>query len=352
MDKVTLDGKLYERSAIVAKRYGYTADYLGQLSRAEKVDAQLVGRSWYVHDPSVEEYQASLEEEEATTAKPPTASSTKGSKHAATKNSSGTVEIESDDRSYHVDTHSGADEKTFISKLSRQNDDNDSATETRSVPVKKATPATETKPAPQRRARSRFSPAEPAQTTSHWQKVAYERDDDDLVPDVNKPCAVPPVFELGKKVRVHSNTDKFSIVASAMPEVPLRGQVAVHGLDEDTDDAVPFNSEAAGARVRKRLTELEPSTQSRHVRRKTEVVATADRSQQSAEETDRETRSRTPRSVSVWATRLAWVCTLLLLGVAIAGLFLAQETSYDSTSGSSFGIVFAPGDWLYRWWPF
>ena len=49
MDVLVLKGKEYVKASVAAKRAGYTADYVGQLCRAGKVDAQLVGRSWYVH---------------------------------------------------------------------------------------------------------------------------------------------------------------------------------------------------------------------------------------------------------------------------------------------------------------
>lgn len=58
MDKVILDGKEYIRSALAAKSLHYTTDYIGQLCRAKKIDARLVGRSWYVHLPSAEDHKS------------------------------------------------------------------------------------------------------------------------------------------------------------------------------------------------------------------------------------------------------------------------------------------------------
>lgn len=58
MDKVVLDGIEYVRASVIAKRFRYTADYVGQLCRSKKVDARLVGRSWYVNPLSMDEYRA------------------------------------------------------------------------------------------------------------------------------------------------------------------------------------------------------------------------------------------------------------------------------------------------------
>lgn len=48
MQTVVFDNKEYIKASVIAKRFNYTSDYIGQLCRAEKVEAKLVGRSWYV----------------------------------------------------------------------------------------------------------------------------------------------------------------------------------------------------------------------------------------------------------------------------------------------------------------
>ena len=53
MDQVELDGKTYVKAAVVAKDFKYTTDYVGQLCRAKKVDAKLVGRAWFVNPDSI-----------------------------------------------------------------------------------------------------------------------------------------------------------------------------------------------------------------------------------------------------------------------------------------------------------
>lgn len=48
MEVLVLDGKNYIKASKAAKELGYTSDYVGQLCRSGKVNAHLIGRSWYV----------------------------------------------------------------------------------------------------------------------------------------------------------------------------------------------------------------------------------------------------------------------------------------------------------------
>ncbi len=57
MDSITHKGKEYKKVAILAKEFNYTADYIGQLCREDKVDARLVGRAWYVYPESLREHK-------------------------------------------------------------------------------------------------------------------------------------------------------------------------------------------------------------------------------------------------------------------------------------------------------
>lgn len=57
MEKVSLDGKTYIKATKIARDLGYTADYVGQLCRSGKVDAQLVGRSWFVEENSIQDHK-------------------------------------------------------------------------------------------------------------------------------------------------------------------------------------------------------------------------------------------------------------------------------------------------------
>lgn len=57
MKKVVFQNKEYLKASDVAKKFKYTQDYVGQLCRSGKVDAKLVGRSWYVEPTSVTAYR-------------------------------------------------------------------------------------------------------------------------------------------------------------------------------------------------------------------------------------------------------------------------------------------------------
>lgn len=54
MESVIFDGKEYIKASVLAERFNYTQDYLGQLCRAKKVDARLVGRAWYLNLDSLQ----------------------------------------------------------------------------------------------------------------------------------------------------------------------------------------------------------------------------------------------------------------------------------------------------------
>ncbi len=51
------DGEVYIKASELARQYHYTADYLGQLARQNKVKAKLAGRSWYIKEVSLLEYR-------------------------------------------------------------------------------------------------------------------------------------------------------------------------------------------------------------------------------------------------------------------------------------------------------
>lgn len=58
METVTIDGVEYVKASVLAKKHRYTNDYIGQLCRGKKVDAHLVGRTWYVYPPSLEGHKS------------------------------------------------------------------------------------------------------------------------------------------------------------------------------------------------------------------------------------------------------------------------------------------------------
>lgn len=53
MEHISINGEKYVKASSIARELGYTSDYVGQLCRGGKVDAQLVGRSWFVSESSI-----------------------------------------------------------------------------------------------------------------------------------------------------------------------------------------------------------------------------------------------------------------------------------------------------------
>jgi hypothetical protein len=53
MNEVTLGDKIYISSKRAAEITGYAKDYVGQLCREGHVDAKMIGRGWYVYEPSI-----------------------------------------------------------------------------------------------------------------------------------------------------------------------------------------------------------------------------------------------------------------------------------------------------------
>jgi len=57
MDELEIDEKKYLSSKRAAKVTGYAKDYVGQLCREGRVQARLVGRSWYVLESSIHDHR-------------------------------------------------------------------------------------------------------------------------------------------------------------------------------------------------------------------------------------------------------------------------------------------------------
>jgi hypothetical protein len=57
MDEITILDKTYISSKRAAEITGYAKDYVGQLCREGHVDAKMVGRSWYVYEPSIRQHR-------------------------------------------------------------------------------------------------------------------------------------------------------------------------------------------------------------------------------------------------------------------------------------------------------
>ncbi len=57
MDTVVFADKKYIKASKAALASGYTADYVGQLCRKGKIDAVLLGKTWYVHEDSLNSHK-------------------------------------------------------------------------------------------------------------------------------------------------------------------------------------------------------------------------------------------------------------------------------------------------------
>ncbi|MCA9359264.1 hypothetical protein KC926_03605 [Candidatus Kaiserbacteria bacterium] len=175
MDTVKFDGVEYTKASVVAKRFKYTSDYVGQLCRGKKVDARLVGRTWFVNIDSVSQHRSG-----------------KYSKLQA------------------AESDTTGDEKHQEIKLSR----------TKVEPVSKKDPSLS------------IAKADSTESRSRTVKVSYDLDDGSLIPNITKKHLKPPrkiVIEQAdaKKVKVSGKSKEFSFKADELPEVSLSGKLKV-----------------------------------------------------------------------------------------------------------------------------
>lgn len=57
LDHIDVGGMSFVKASSLAKQFKYTQDYIGQLCRAKKVNARLVGRTWYVDPTSLQAHK-------------------------------------------------------------------------------------------------------------------------------------------------------------------------------------------------------------------------------------------------------------------------------------------------------
>lgn len=186
METVVLDGKEYTKASVVAKRFQYTADYLGQLCRGKKVDARVVGRTWFVHIPSLEQHR----------------------------------------QQKYANLRKETDVKTVDNSIAPTSD----------MGLKKYTKRVQM-PLRSVSKTIHFSSTTPPAKEQHL-SVKYESDDTSLVPKINK---VPKVTLLkinpadSEKLTVRASEQKHAtLLPEPLPEVYLRGKVQVTDIpDED-----------------------------------------------------------------------------------------------------------------------
>lgn len=183
MDSVVLDGVEYVKAAVVAKRFKYTSDYVGQLCRAKKIDARLVGRSWFVSPNSLTKY--------------------KKDKHTKPEEKEAQTPIKFDEAV-----------KSSQAKLSVQ-------------PVIKS------------KTFKAFADAASSlpDTGERKLRVSYERDEENLMPIIHRKYTKPSkrirVEVAGaKKVKVEGAKKLFTFEADEIPAFALSGKVVVSPLPE------------------------------------------------------------------------------------------------------------------------
>ncbi|MFT5849670.1 MAG: hypothetical protein ACI9H6_000484 [Patiriisocius sp.] len=62
---LVINNKTYVPSAVIAREFDYTSDYVSRLAREEKIAATRVGRSWYISEESLRRFVADAEAEKA-----------------------------------------------------------------------------------------------------------------------------------------------------------------------------------------------------------------------------------------------------------------------------------------------
>jgi hypothetical protein len=192
MEEVLFDNMKYVKASVIAKEFRYTSDYIGQLCRAKKVDARLIGRSWFVNPDSLITHKKgkyskliSMKQEESVNLKV-------SDKAIETKTSRQRVEPVIKNKTMKALYHSAL-------KIAELNDDG-----RRNL------------------------------------RVSYERDEEVLFPEIIINKTRPPKFikiePAGAiKLKVSGKKKQTSFEADELPEVSLSGMLTVAGLEEASE---------------------------------------------------------------------------------------------------------------------
>lgn len=188
MKEVTIDGVRYVSAAIAAKEFKYTTDYIGQLCRAKRVDAQLVGRSWYVNPDSLAALRT-------------------GGKYSRTKSK-----------------NTKADEPVYDVKVSVE-------------PVLNKTTVK----------MNDFLSVESKNFAKRidWKPLRYESDEADLLPSLKpvEPKIVKVDLAESSEIAIKSGPKSTNFITSELPAVSLKGKLKVTSIeeafiDESVDDGM------------------------------------------------------------------------------------------------------------------
>ncbi len=173
MDSVVFDGVTYVKASVAAKSFRYTSDYIGQLCRGKKVDARLVGRTWFVNLDSIKEH--------------------KQNKNKPSSSEIETLDVANEIKVSRVTVNPVVSNKTFKS----------------------------------------ISSTALGSKTSRTLKVSYNSDEEDLIPKLTRKHYNPPKrvrVELAnsKKVRISGTKNKeVSFHPDELPDVALSGNLNI-----------------------------------------------------------------------------------------------------------------------------
>ncbi len=184
MNEVILDGVKYVKASVAAKQFRYTSDYIGQLCRAQKIEAKLVGRSWFVSLESLRDHKKNRHTE----------------KNKLPRDYSDTaIKI----KTSHIDVVSVIRNKTVKNVLSKQK----ISVENKTIKL----------------------------------KIAYESDDENLIPELKIKHHITPKsikVELGdsKNIRVKGREVEADFTTTPIPEVSLSGKLNLTSYPDLKED--------------------------------------------------------------------------------------------------------------------
>lgn len=187
MKGITIGGVEYLPASSLAKQFRYTTDYIGQLCRAKKVDAQLVGRSWYVNPISLTAH--------------------KEGRYANTKAGAKVIvkESKAEEKGYEV-TLSRLDVEPVVSKNTLKMSSDKGKHFVKRI---------------------------------DWKPLKYEVDETALLPQLRAEAPARRVrIDLAEssELAIKTSTKTTTLIAEELPTVSLKGKVLVDSLDEDYID--------------------------------------------------------------------------------------------------------------------
>lgn len=312
MKTVVIDGVTYTKVSELARAHQYTADYLGQLCRAGKIEAELVGRAWYASEASLLDHKAGRY----------TVPIHKSGESDITSNVK--LKVHSSDRKTTIPVHPRLSKKTHKALVS--------------VPA----------PAPKQFYRHQ-----------RIDQSLYIPDDTELVPQprvqrmeaTDKPSTsfkikVNPAQS--EKVKVKNTSERRDFSFTRVPTVALRGDLKIADLDEDDarTDFLVSETDLYASVPRKRIRPTVPGTKRLDVTpiKTAEVVPDSVPDVASAvpiAPAEGEVINFTPTQVKVVRVRRSYLIPLTLISTLVLAVLLLGVDTVLVTDGVSITENFA-----------